>query len=114
MTLHPEQLLMAPERRVSLQRALAELDLAAMERNLAADHHERLRAPRATPCRCGRRAWGHGHHCCRCGRDQGPPSARGAAGRCPDMAPSAKPNSVNSVQLIPDGLRAPNSFHARN
>jgi hypothetical protein len=66
---HPEQLELAPERRVPLARALAELDLAAMVRNLAADHAERLAAPRARPCRCGPRAWGHGRHCCRCGRD---------------------------------------------
>jgi hypothetical protein len=69
---HADQLVLEPERGVSLERALEELDVAAAERNLAADHAERMAAPRARPCRCGRRAWGYSRvrHCCRCGRDQ--------------------------------------------
>jgi hypothetical protein len=70
---HPEQLELEPERRRSdYENALHDLDLAAMARNLAADHAERLNAARAAPCRCGPRAWGHARHCCRCGHDLRP------------------------------------------
>lgn len=94
---HPDQLALAPVPRRRPGARTAELDLLR-EAVLTAQAEAELTAlPHAAPCRCGPRAWGHGRHCCRCGRDQqGAPGAHGGApdalrapGRCADMATSA-------------------------
>jgi hypothetical protein len=63
-----------PKRR-RYKRSTDPLDMRLARRILAADHEERMRAPRAPACACGSKAYGEAGHCWRCGHDLKAPQA---------------------------------------